>query len=66
MSSNLQTAMEGLISVFHSYSGKEGDKYKLSKAELKNLLQGELAEFLTVSVFQRKLDIKKKKIRSCM
>lgn len=61
MSSNLQTAMEGLISVFHSYSGKEGDKYKLSKAELKNLLQGELAEFLTVSVFQCKLDIKKKK-----
>lgn len=50
MSSNLQTAMEGLISVFHSYSGKEGDKYKLSKAELKNLLQGELVEFLTVSV----------------
>lgn len=58
MSSNLQTAMEGLISVFHSYSGKEGDKYKLSKAELKNLLQGELAEFLTVSVFfQSKIDI---------
>lgn len=51
MSSNLQTAMEGLIAVFHSYSGKEGDKYKLSKAELKNLLQGELAELLAVSVW---------------
>ena len=50
MTSHLQTAMEGLIEVFYSYSGKEGDKYKLSKAELKNLLQGELADFLAVSV----------------
>ncbi|KAA8591935.1 protein S100-A1 [Etheostoma spectabile] len=49
MCSHLQTAMEGLIAVFHSYSGKEGDKYKLSKAELKNLLQGELTEFLAAS-----------------
>uniref|UniRef100_A0A3Q4AH67 Protein S100 n=1 Tax=Mola mola TaxID=94237 RepID=A0A3Q4AH67_MOLML len=49
MSSKLQTAMEGLISVFHSYSEKEGDKYKLSKPELKNLLQGELAELLMAS-----------------
>ncbi|XP_042346759.1 protein S100-A1 [Plectropomus leopardus] len=47
--SNLQTAIEGLIDVFHSYSGKEGDKYKLSKAELKNLLQGELADFLAAT-----------------
>ncbi|XP_074509169.1 protein S100-A1 isoform X2 [Sebastes fasciatus] len=49
MSSTLQTAMEGLIEVFHSYSGKEGDKYKLSNSEMKNLLQGELAEFLAAS-----------------
>lgn len=50
MSSNLQTAMETLITVFHSYSGKEGDKFKLSKAELKNLLQGEFSDLLTVSI----------------
>jgi len=52
MNSQLQKAMEGLIEVFHSYSGKEGDKYKLSKLELKSLLQGELADFLSVSVTQ--------------
>ena len=49
MGSKLENAMEGLITVFHSYSSKEGDKYKLSKAELKSLLQGELGDFLAVS-----------------
>ncbi|XP_062821090.1 protein S100-A1 [Anolis carolinensis] len=46
MSSQLESAMEALISVFHSYSGKEGDKYKLSKKELKELLQSQLGGFL--------------------
>lgn len=49
MVSKLENAMEGLIEVFHTYSSKEGDKYKLSKAELKSLLQGELGDFLSVS-----------------
>nr|XP_046254785.1 protein S100-A1-like [Scatophagus argus] len=49
MCSKLQAAMEGLITVFHSYSGKEGDKYKLSTPELKNLIQGELCELLSAS-----------------
>uniref|UniRef100_A0A3P9IM19 Protein S100 n=1 Tax=Oryzias latipes TaxID=8090 RepID=A0A3P9IM19_ORYLA len=46
MSANLQGAMEDLITVFYKYSGKEGDKYKLNKKELKNLLHEELSEFL--------------------
>lgn len=41
--------METLINVFHAHSGKEGDKYKLSKKELKELLQTELSGFLDVS-----------------
>ncbi|XP_016144748.1 protein S100-A1-like isoform X2 [Sinocyclocheilus grahami] len=49
MVSKLEDAMEGLIKVFHTYSSKEGDKYKLSKAELKSLLQGELSDFLAAS-----------------
>uniref|UniRef100_A0A1D5R8D2 S100 calcium binding protein A1 n=1 Tax=Macaca mulatta TaxID=9544 RepID=A0A1D5R8D2_MACMU len=44
--SELETAMETLINVFHAHSGKEGDKYKLSKKELKELLQTELSGFL--------------------
>ncbi|NXI20382.1 S10A1 protein, partial [Irena cyanogastra] len=46
MGSQLEGAMESLINVFHHYSGKEGDKYKLSKKELKELLQSELGCFL--------------------
>lgn len=46
MGSELETAMETLINVFHTHSGKEGDKYKLSKKELKELLQTELSGFL--------------------
>lgn len=41
--------MDALITVFHNYSGSEGDKYKLSKGELKELLNSELTDFLTVS-----------------
>lgn len=51
MCSNLQKAMEDLIRVFYCYSGKEGDKYKLNKKELKNMLQEELGDFLNVSNF---------------
>uniref|UniRef100_G1Q9C5 Protein S100 n=3 Tax=Boreoeutheria TaxID=1437010 RepID=G1Q9C5_MYOLU len=46
MGSELETAMETLINVFHAHSGKEGDKYKLNKKELKELLQTELSGFL--------------------
>ncbi|XP_059830487.1 protein S100-Z [Hypanus sabinus] len=47
MPSQLEGAMDSLIQVFHKYSGKEGDKYKLNKGELKDLLQHELQHFLT-------------------
>ncbi|XP_013877075.1 protein S100-A1 isoform X2 [Austrofundulus limnaeus] len=46
MCSPLQNAVGDLIKVFHSYSGKEGDKYKLNKKELKIMLQQELPDFL--------------------
>ncbi|XP_030158780.1 LOW QUALITY PROTEIN: protein S100-A1 [Lynx canadensis] len=46
MGSELETAMETLINVFHAHCGRRGDKYKLSKKELKELLQTELSGFL--------------------
>ncbi|KYO48558.1 protein S100-Z [Alligator mississippiensis] len=47
MPTQLENAMDTLIQVFHHYSGKEGDKYKLNKGELKQLLTSELTEFLS-------------------
>ncbi|MCJ8728829.1 hypothetical protein PDJAM_G00009860 [Pangasius djambal] len=42
--SQVQQAMALLISAFHKYSGKEGDKLTLSKGELKDLLSNELGD----------------------
>lgn len=44
--SELEKAMMALIEVFHQYSGKEGDKHKLKKSELKELINNELTHFL--------------------
>lgn len=51
MPSKLEGAMDALITVFHNYSGNEGDKNKLNKGELKELLNSELTDFLRVSLF---------------
>ncbi|NXK39844.1 S100Z protein, partial [Piprites chloris] len=47
MTTPLKDAMDTLIRIFHHYSGKEGDRYKLSKGELKELLTTELTDFLS-------------------
>lgn len=50
--SELEKAVVALIDVFHQYSGKEGDKHKLKKSELKELINNELSHFLEVSLFK--------------
>ncbi|XP_062847958.1 S100 calcium binding protein T [Trichomycterus rosablanca] len=42
----LENAMQLMIQTFHKYSGNEGDKYTLSKAELKEMLTQELGNYL--------------------
>lgn len=44
--STLESAMQLMIQTFHKYSGNEGDKYTLSRAELKELLTTELGNYL--------------------
>ncbi|KAL7875053.1 hypothetical protein SRHO_G00060230 [Serrasalmus rhombeus] len=54
--SQVQSAMALLISAFHKYSGKEGDKYTLSKGELKDLLTNELGDLFGKTTDQKALD----------
>lgn len=51
--SELEKAMIAIIDTFHQYSGKEGDKHKLKKSELKELINNELSHFLGVSIAAR-------------
>lgn len=46
--STLESAMQLMIQTFHKYSGNEGDKYTLSRAELKEMLTTELGNYLGV------------------
>lgn len=40
--------MQLMIQTFHKYSGNEGDKYTLSRTELKEMLTTELGNYLGV------------------
>lgn len=46
--STLENAMQLMIHTFHKYSGHEGDKYTLSRAELREMLSTELGNYLEV------------------
>lgn len=48
--------MQLMIQTFHKYSGNEGDKYTLSRAELKEMLTTELGSYLGVRKHSRKVE----------
>lgn len=45
---DLETSMATIIAVFQKYSEREGDKHKLKKSELKDLLHDELPDLMVV------------------
>lgn len=45
---DLETSMATIIAVFQKYSEREGDKHKLKKSELKDLLHDELPDLMAV------------------
>uniref|UniRef100_A0A452GS61 Protein S100 n=1 Tax=Gopherus agassizii TaxID=38772 RepID=A0A452GS61_9SAUR len=47
MARPLEWALDTMVSTFHKYSGKEGDKFKLNKAELKELVTKELPSYIS-------------------
>ncbi|XP_077599833.1 protein S100-A1-like [Stigmatopora nigra] len=46
MPSQLETAMESLIVVFHRYASRDGTPGTLSRRELRELMENELSNFL--------------------
>ncbi|KAK3550708.1 hypothetical protein QTP70_003973 [Hemibagrus guttatus] len=54
--SDVQKGMALLIAAFHKYSGKEGDKFTLSKGELKELLNNEMSDIFGKTQDAKALD----------
>uniref|UniRef100_M4A7L2 S100 calcium binding protein, beta (neural) n=2 Tax=Xiphophorus maculatus TaxID=8083 RepID=M4A7L2_XIPMA len=54
--SDLETSIATIIAVFQKYSEREGDKHKLKKSELKDLLHDELPDLMAHVKDQSTLD----------
>ncbi|XP_060116801.1 protein S100-A4-like isoform X2 [Heteronotia binoei] len=64
MEAPLEKALEVMIGTFHKYSGKDGNKYKLSKAEMRELLLREMPAFVPGKIDEPGFEYMMKKLDS--
>ncbi|KAL8184591.1 UNVERIFIED_CONTAM: hypothetical protein K2H54_021385 [Gekko kuhli] len=64
METPLEKALEVMVNTFHKYSGKDGDKYKLSKAEMRELLLQEMPCFVPGKIHEPGFEYMMKKLDS--
>ncbi|XP_053133940.1 protein S100-A2-like [Hemicordylus capensis] len=62
METPLEEALEVMVATFYKYSCKEGDKLKINKAEMRELLLNELPVFVKGKIDERGFEYLMKKL----
>ncbi|XP_063172935.1 protein S100-A2-like [Candoia aspera] len=62
MDTPLEEALGRMVETFYKYSAKEGDKYKLNKQEMKELLLEEMPNFVQGKIDERGFEVLMKKL----
>ncbi|XP_054837016.1 protein S100-A4-like [Eublepharis macularius] len=64
MEAPLEKALEVMVNTFHKYSGGDGDKYKLNKSEMRELLLQEMPAFVRGKIDEPGFEYLMKKLDS--
>ncbi|KAM6435662.1 protein S100-A2-like [Liasis olivaceus] len=62
MDTPLEEALGRMVETFYKYSAREGDRYKLNKKEMKELLREEMPNFVKGKIDERGFELLMKKL----